>query len=335
MAPPVFAGVDVAKYQGRIDWSVLAPQCAVVSIKGTEDAQFRGHPYEVDETFLYNWTEARARGVRWRLYNHFPGNSPIDEQVAQITATLTAAGGPRLRANEGIALDVEPDPGAGISSLDPGFVVELAAEISSTFVRPAVMNYQGFFQPSWRALLDAGHPWWLPWPHAQLGIDSRGKHWFGPEVAALVSAWQYGQDHVDGVPALVDVNAVLAPAALDRVCGIPPAPPPGPTQEEDDMPQVRKASDGSIWLAVIAPDGNPALVPTDGEGWFVYGVMGYREDGSGPAVPVMDDGTYSTARKLSQADWDRLAAAYGGTADAPGAYDGVLTAELRLTRATG
>jgi hypothetical protein len=291
-------GVDLSKYQGddgahgpAPDWSAIPADLTLVSVKASQGET------ELDPSFAHNWAGARARAVRWRFANHLPSLAPPDAQIAQLDRALDGFGG--LLPGEGIALDIEPDRAAGIPSLSPSFALDLAAAFAGHYQRAAILAYEGFFEPSWRALLAAGHAWWLPWPNAQLGVDGNGRRWFGPDVAAQVTAWQYGQGHVPGIGPLVDLDRAMIPAALDRVAGIVPDPP-----EVHDMALVRQAPDGSIWSCVTAPDGHPALVDTANEAWYVYGVLGYRSDGTGAGyVPPIDAQPFSEARKLTLAQY--------------------------------
>ena len=59
-------GVDVSKYQGEIDWPVLAEQeISFAFIKATEGSS------HVDARFAYNYEEARKTGLRVRRLPFF------------------------------------------------------------------------------------------------------------------------------------------------------------------------------------------------------------------------------------------------------------------------
>lgn len=221
-------GIDLAKYQGdgaahgpAPDWSAIPP-LELVSAKASQGTT------ELDSSFAHNWAGARARGVRWRFANHLPSMDPPAAQIAQLDRALEAAGVTSgLELGEGVALDIEPDLAAGIPSLPPAFAVELAGAFAEHYSRPAVLAYEGFFEPSWRALIDAGHYWWLPWPYPQLGVDGAGRRWFSADTIALVTAWQYGQGHVAGIVPVVDLDRAVIDTGLDAACGLAPDPPGG------------------------------------------------------------------------------------------------------------
>jgi Glycosyl hydrolases family 25 len=205
-------GVDVAKYQGRIDWATAGPLLTFASAKASQGVT------EVDATFARNWQGMRAAGVPLRFANHLPSTAPIAEQLAQMDRALEGAGVSELVAGaEGVALDIEPDPAAGIASLAPSFAVDLAAAFAEHYKRPAVAAYIGYFEPAWRPLVAAGHAWWLPWPFPGLGVDGTGRRWFGAETITLVSAWQYGQGTVPGIPATVDLDRILSLSNIERL----------------------------------------------------------------------------------------------------------------------
>ena len=69
-------GVDVSKYQGEIDWPVLAEQeISFAFIKATEGSS------HVDARFAYNYEEARKTGLRVGAYHFFSFDSGGDTQA--------------------------------------------------------------------------------------------------------------------------------------------------------------------------------------------------------------------------------------------------------------
>lgn len=70
-------GIDVAKYQGEIDWhAVRASGVSFAFIKATEGAD------RLDEKFHANWAAAKAAGVPRGAYHFSYWCSPIERQIA-------------------------------------------------------------------------------------------------------------------------------------------------------------------------------------------------------------------------------------------------------------
>ena len=78
-------GVDVSKYQGEIDWPVLAEQeISFAFIKATE-----GNSH-VDARFAYNYEEARKTGLRVGAYHFFSFDSGGDTQAENFIRNVEA-----------------------------------------------------------------------------------------------------------------------------------------------------------------------------------------------------------------------------------------------------
>lgn len=70
-------GIDVAKYQGEIDWqAVKASGIAFAFIKATEGSDI------LDTKFHHNWAAAKAAGVPRGAYHFSYWCSPIENQIA-------------------------------------------------------------------------------------------------------------------------------------------------------------------------------------------------------------------------------------------------------------
>ena len=81
-------GVDVSRYQGRIDWKVLSSEdISFAFIKATEGSS------HVDECFEYNWEEAGKTGLRIGAYHFFSFESPGDTQADNFIKTVDAKEG--------------------------------------------------------------------------------------------------------------------------------------------------------------------------------------------------------------------------------------------------
>ena len=78
-------GVDVSKYQGEIDWPVLAEQeISFAFIKATEGSS------HVDARFAYNYEEARKTGLRVGAYHFFSFDSGGDTQAENFIRNVEA-----------------------------------------------------------------------------------------------------------------------------------------------------------------------------------------------------------------------------------------------------
>ncbi|PEA17566.1 glycoside hydrolase family 25 [Bacillus cereus] len=76
-------GVDVASYQGDIDWRELEKQnMKFAFIKATEGSAF------VDEYFSKNWTDANKTGMRIGAYHFFSFDSKGETQAEQYIRTV-------------------------------------------------------------------------------------------------------------------------------------------------------------------------------------------------------------------------------------------------------
>ena len=76
-------GVDVSHYQGEIDWEILAGQdIDFAFIKATEGSSY------VDDTFEYNFSEARRAGLFVGAYHFFSFDSSAEAQAKNFTDTV-------------------------------------------------------------------------------------------------------------------------------------------------------------------------------------------------------------------------------------------------------
>ena len=81
--PYIIRGVDVSKYQGDIDWDVLASQdIAFAYIKATEGTDI------VDRNFEYNWENAKKTKLRIGAYHFFRFDEDGDAQGRHFADTV-------------------------------------------------------------------------------------------------------------------------------------------------------------------------------------------------------------------------------------------------------
>lgn len=76
-------GIDVSRYQGNIDWDVIASQNVTFAfIKATEGSS------HVDPTFAFNWEESRKSGVYAGAYHFFSFESSGETQAQNFIETV-------------------------------------------------------------------------------------------------------------------------------------------------------------------------------------------------------------------------------------------------------
>ncbi len=93
-------GVDVSKWQGEIDWTVLANRVSFAFIKATQGTGY------VDPQFQRNWAESRGRVVRG-AYHFWHAGLDAEAQARHFLAALEGAGDPGELPP---VLDLEMDP---------------------------------------------------------------------------------------------------------------------------------------------------------------------------------------------------------------------------------
>lgn len=90
-------GVDVARYQGTIDWAALAADdTAFAYIKATEGGDW------TDPVFASNWSKSKAAGVPRGAYHFYTLCRPVIDQISHIIATV-----PKEPKTLPVAIDLE------------------------------------------------------------------------------------------------------------------------------------------------------------------------------------------------------------------------------------
>lgn len=246
-------GIDVAKYQGTIDWAQVA------AARDEYGAQVRWVAYKatlgstiVDPYFVRNRAEAARHPFRWRIAYHWitPG-SAVPRQVEHFLMTLGGA----LLPGEGVMLDVEE---AGVTE---AMVVEWCERVEGLTGRPVAVYSGAFFAGGsvWQSarVYDGRRPRVLP------AYISRAR---AVAVAAPYGwdAWQWGGSkdangtltECPGVPGPVDCDEIADGSwkRWDAVCGLrvtpPPPPPPEPDEpkKEIDVDLVRVPGTTAVFL---------------------------------------------------------------------------------------
>jgi lysozyme len=194
-------GIDVARYQGAIDWE--RAQAAGVSfafIKATEGGD------RVDAMFAAHWEGARAAGVPRGAYHFFYFCTPAEVQARWFIANV-----PRERGMLPPVLDLEWNPQSPTCTYRPP--PEAVRAEAQTFMnileahygqRPIIYTDPAFFERN-QLMRFAGEEVWL---------RSTAAHPTDRYGVAGWTFWQYSATGlVPGIPGPVDLNAFGGSAA--------------------------------------------------------------------------------------------------------------------------
>lgn len=101
-----FNGIDVSRWQGQIDWAQVKAsgvQYAILKCGGSDDGQY------TDRTFVYNYDQARANGIKVGVY-YFVGKNffTFDNAVDQAKHCLRILDGRELDLP--VYVDIEAPP---------------------------------------------------------------------------------------------------------------------------------------------------------------------------------------------------------------------------------
>ncbi len=194
LALPV-QGVDVSKYQGRIDWQqVRDAGIGFAYLKATEGGD------RVDARFHENWQAAAAAGVPRGAYHFMYWCRPASEQAASFAQAV-----PRDRSQLPPVLDLEwngSSPTCAKRIPRDEALAEIAVMLSlmerHTGKRPVIYTDISFHRDVLEGEL-AGYDFWLRSVAAEPQARFRGRPW---------TFWQYtATGHVPGIPGEVDRNA--------------------------------------------------------------------------------------------------------------------------------
>jgi len=183
-------GVDVAHYQGAIDWAELASDdTAFAFIKATEGVSL------VDPRFEENWIGARRAGLLRGAYHYFSPCHPGADQAAFFLATVPDAAAvlpPVIDAEESSPCT----EGTTISDIASEIAHFMDAVERGHGVRPIIYTNRSFYTEHLEKDLK-DEMYWLS--------DFSGEPNFGPEDWLF---WQYTDEgRRRGVAGPVDLNA--------------------------------------------------------------------------------------------------------------------------------
>lgn len=182
-------GVDVARYQGRIDWAALAGHdVSFAFIKATEGGDW------VDPTFHDNWLGAKRAGIPRGAYHFFTLCRDAGEQAEHFLATVGDMSGAMLPA-----LDAEHmgtcKEGPTMTDVAGGVLTFLDRVHVTTGARPVIYTTEEFYT----AHLAGKTPGERFWLRSILRPPA-----YGPENWLF---WQYtGNGRRRGIDGAVDLN---------------------------------------------------------------------------------------------------------------------------------
>lgn len=197
-------GVDVARYQGRIDWDELADDgISFAFIKASEGGDY------VDPLFHDNWADAHRAGVLRGAYHFFTLCRDGVEQAEHFLATVGGMSGAFVPA-----LDAEHmgpcEDGPTMSDVTGGVLAFLDTVHAETGVRPVIYTNRVFYE-KWLEWQTPGERYWLR------SINTPPA--FGPEDWLF---WQYSaRGRRRGIRGAVDLNVFAGDEAALGALTVP------------------------------------------------------------------------------------------------------------------
>ena len=210
---PTIAGIDVSRWQGRIDWDAIATSHTEFAFIRVSDGL--GYP---DGEYARNWSEARRVGIVRGTYQYFRASQ---DPIAQANLLLSAMGA--LSADDlPPVLDLETLDGQSAAVAYQRAVQWLDHVAAATGRTPIVYTGYYFFRDSLGNPDLGGYPLWI----AQYGPTC-------PRIPDRWYRWDFHQTsdsgRVAGIPGNVDTNVFNGDLAALLAFAGGAAPPPRPT----------------------------------------------------------------------------------------------------------
>lgn len=180
-------GIDVSRYQSRINWSTVAEQgIHFAFIKATEGAS------HVDSLFDLNWTALEVAGIRKGAYHFYRAHTSPVLQAQHFIQQVNIKPGDLPPV-----LDVEVLANAQAADLRQGMLTWLLIIESHYQVKPIIYTNQKFYNKYM-----AGHfndyPLWIARYNSEEPVLACGRDW---------AFWQYGnRGTLEGIDGYVDFN---------------------------------------------------------------------------------------------------------------------------------
>lgn len=184
-------GIDVSRYQERIDWEEVkrmrsqGRQIGFTFIKATEGRT------RIDGHFRRNWDKAHDAGLHRGAYHYFLADRSAREQANHFIRTVRL-----LPGDMPPVLDVEETMGEGAASIRRGVTEWLRLIESHYGVRPIIYTNISFYDDYLGAAFDS-YPLWV----AHYWESNR------PRISRKWHFWQHSEDgRVNGIRSSVDFN---------------------------------------------------------------------------------------------------------------------------------
>ncbi len=240
-------GIDVSRYQGKIDWNKVASDgISFAFLKASQGVSYR------DPQFLANVQGARAAGLAIGAYHFLDAESPAEaiKEAQNLYGAITAAGGPDKFLLPPV-LDHESNPGklgkAELTAVAKAFLLE----IERLTGRKPILYTGNSFAGNFSAEL-AVYPLWVARYSTAAPADAAGwSRW---------TFWQYsdgkdggarpgGSRKVAGIAGPVDLNE-YAGTTVELLAQFNPAP-----SAAEIVPKVVRLADNKLLAIGRIEDG--------------------------------------------------------------------------------
>jgi GH25 family lysozyme M1 (1,4-beta-N-acetylmuramidase) len=189
-AGPTLPGIDVARWQGEINWQSVAGSGVVFAF-----IQISRAIDDIDVRFESNWAQAKAAGVLRGAYQRFQPHQDVNGQADLFLAKLAANGAGELPP----VLDVEDTGGLGPAAIASAVRQWMDRVEPVVGVKPIIYTGKYFWQDKVGGADFTDHGLWI----AQWSVTC-------PDLPSPWTGWQFHQTsatgRVPGISGDVDLN---------------------------------------------------------------------------------------------------------------------------------
>ena len=251
-------GIDVSRYQGKIDWQRVKAAGIEFSIIR---AGYGMYENQIDPRFAANMAGAKAAGIPVGVYWYSYAVSP-DEARREAEVCLKALEPYRAQIVLPVALDFEDKCQNGLTADESAAIcAKFLAAVGAAGYRPMLYSFSSWLQTRLRADSLKSYPRWV----AHTGVTA-------PVCSEPYLVWQY--DHhgrVDGISGEVDLNegydGLFSASAKDGWVYDGP----DVYLYENGQPVKNRWVEDGGWQYRLGPDGKmqTGLVEVDGKGYYL------------------------------------------------------------------
>lgn len=180
-------GIDVSRYQGVVDWRIVAGQgFSFAFIKATEGEQYQ------DPNYCNNWDNARQAGMKRGAYHFFQPGVPAEKQADNFINTVEMEYGDLPPV---LDIEITSDlPKEVIVERIKAWLYLIELEYS---IRPVIYTHFKFYNKYIAGNFDE-YPIWIAKYGSRPPPLGGKKQW---------TFWQYGnKGSIEGVEGMVDLN---------------------------------------------------------------------------------------------------------------------------------